>query len=192
MTQFLIGLLIFLGTHAFTMARGPRAALVGRLGEGGYKVAYALVSLAGFYLLVGGYGAWREAGVPQLWFPPVAMRHAVLLLMWPAMVLLVAAYAPPAGIIKARAKHPMLLAVKIWASSHLLANGDLATIVLCLAFLAWAVAARINLKRRPGVVLAQASGFTRGDAIALGVGTLAWAAFIGGLHRLLIGVGVVG
>lgn len=191
MTQFLIGLLLFLGAHGFVMARGPRAALVAKLGEGGYKVAFALVSLGGFYLLVSGYGAWRGAGVPQLWFPPVAMRHIVLLLMWPAMVLLVAAYAP-AGIIRARAKHPMLLAVKIWATSHLLANGDLASIVLCVAFLAWAVVARISLKRRPGVALAQATGFTRGDAIALGLGTLAWAGFIGGLHRWLIGVGVVG
>ncbi len=42
----------------------------------------------------------------------------------------------------------MLLAVKIWATAHLLANGDLGSILLFGGFLAWAVSARISLKRR--------------------------------------------
>jgi uncharacterized membrane protein len=36
-TLLVIGLIVFLGTHAFSMARGSRASLVGRIGEGPYK-----------------------------------------------------------------------------------------------------------------------------------------------------------
>jgi len=192
MTELVLGLAVFLGVHGFTTLRGPRTALIGRFGEVPYKIVYSLAALLGFYLIVAGFGAYRARGMVPVWDPPAFLRHIALLLMWPSLVLLVAAYARPAGIIKTRAKHPMLLAVKIWATAHLLANGDLGTMVLSVALLAWAVYARITLKRRPGVVLAEAQGWTMGDWIALGLGTAAWAAFIGGLHRALIGVGVLG
>ncbi len=45
-------------------------------------------------------------------------------------------------------KHPMLVAIKIWALAHLLANGDLASLVLFGSFLAFAVYDRISVKKR--------------------------------------------
>ncbi|HZY22173.1 MAG TPA: NnrU family protein, partial [Beijerinckiaceae bacterium] len=47
MALLILGLVIFLGAHAFSMARAPRAALMARLGEGPYKGLYALASLIG-------------------------------------------------------------------------------------------------------------------------------------------------
>ena len=81
-----------------------------------------------------------------LYTPPAALRHLALLLMLPVFPLLFAAYLP--GRIRAAAKHPMLLAVKLWAVAHLLANGTLADVLLFGGFLAWAVADRISVKRR--------------------------------------------
>lgn len=191
MLLLILGLAVFLAAHSFTTFRPERTAVIGRIGEIPYKVVFSLVSLAGIVLIVQGFGAYRASGYIPLWDPPVALRHVALLLMLPSFILLAAAYAP-SGLIKGAAKHPMLAGVKIWAFAHLLANGDLGSVVLFGAFLAWAVYDRIALKRREGVVVPPRSGWTRGDWIACAVGAGVWAAFVGGLHRLVIGVGVIG
>jgi uncharacterized membrane protein len=193
MTLLILGLALFLGTHAFTMARGSRAAAVARLGEGPYKGLYSLLSLAGIVLISVGYGQYRADGYVPVWEPPVWTRHLALLLVWFAFVAFAAAYLP--GRIKTRLKHPMLAGVKIWALAHLLANGDLGSILLFGSFLAWAVAARISAKRRDEVVphggpAAPPSGW-RNDILALAVGTAAYLAFAFWLHPWLIGVAVV-
>ncbi|MGJ3264782.1 MAG: NnrU family protein [Salinarimonas sp.] len=197
MLILILGLVLFLGTHAFTMARGPRKRAIERLGENGYKIAYSVSALVGIVLVSIGYGEFRtDPANLQIWYPPTWMAHIALLLMVFAFILFVATYLP--GHIKARAKHPMLAAVKIWAFAHLLANGDLASLILFLAFLAWAVAARISLKRRDvsplapaQAVAAKPSGW-RNDAIAVGGGLVAYVAFAFWLHPILIGVPVVG
>ncbi len=189
MTLLILGLVLFLGAHAFTMARGPRAALVGRLGETGYKAAYAAVSLIGFVLLVQGFGAYRAGAWVNVWHPPTFTKHLALLLTLPIFILFLATYLP--GRIKGLAKHPTLLAVKIWATSHLLANGDLGGMLLFGGFLAWAVMARISLKRRAGAVNPPVpAGFQANDAIAVGGGLALWAIFVFWAHPALIGVAV--
>jgi len=189
MLQLNLGLWIFLGGHVFTTLRPQRAALIERVGEGAYKGLYSLVALVGLALIVHGFGAYRSAGYIEVWNPPTFLRHLVLLLMWPAMVALVATYSP--GLIKAKLKHPMLVAVKIWALAHLLANGDLGSIILFGSFLGWAVYARIAAKRRGAPMLPADTPFGRGDIIALAVGTVAYLAMIW-LHPRLIGVPVIG
>lgn len=191
MLLLILGLAVFVTAHTFTTFRAERAAVIGRVGEIPYKIAFSLVSLAGIVLIVHGFGAYRASGYIPLWDPPVALRHVALLLMLPSLILLAAAYAP-SGLIKGAAKHPMLAGVKIWAFAHLLANGDLGSVVLFGTFLAWAVYDRIAIKRRADAVVPEPSGWTRGDGIAVAVGIAAWALFVGGLHRLLFGVGVVG
>ncbi len=187
MVLLILGLVLFLGMHAFTMAREPRAALIGKIGEGRYKGLYAVVSTAGLLLIVAGYGAYRASGYIQVWSPPVWFGHLLLILNLPIFVLLAASRS--GGMIEATVKHPMLLAVKIWASSHLLANGDLGSILLFGGFLAWAVMARISLKHRAGVsVPAKPAGFTQRDWIALGAGLVLWFVFARWLHTWLIGV----
>src|SRR5918911_4140516 len=179
MAILVLGLAIFLGTHAFTMARAPRAALIGRLGEGPYKGVYALLSLLGIVLIAVGFGRYRAGGYIDLWDPPVWTRHLALLLMWPAWVMVVAAYFP--GRIKRALKHPMLAGVKIWALAHLLANGDLGSILLFGSILVWAVLARISAKRRD--VAAQHGGTAapagwRNDVLAVVVRTAVYPAFV--------------
>lgn len=193
MLILILGLVLFLGAHLFTIARGPRAALVARIGEGRYKGLYSLVSLAGIVLIAHGFGLYRRDGWVQLWYPPVWTKHLALLLVWAAFISLAAAYLP--GRIKRTLKHPMITAVKIWALAHLLANGDLGALLLFGSFLAWGVIARISLKRRPDEVrqhggpVAEPAGW-RNDAIAVVVGTAAFFVFARWLHPWLIGVAV--
>jgi uncharacterized membrane protein len=198
MPTLLLGTLLFVGTHGFTMAREPRAALIGRLGENGYKIAYSLLSLLGLVLIGVGYGQYREAGYIQVWDPPAWTRHLALLLVWFAFVAFAAAYLP--GRIKGALKHPMMVGIKVWALAHLLANGDLGSMLLFGSLLAWAVVARIGIKRRSvaaahgGPLVEPAAPGTpagfRNDALALGIGTAAFLAFAIWLHPRLIGVAV--
>ncbi|MEO1252457.1 MAG: NnrU family protein [Pseudomonadota bacterium] len=185
MTLFLIGLVIFFGTHAFTtLARGPRDAMVAKLGANGYKGLYAIVALAGFAMIVVG---WREASVAAVYTPPYFLRHLTLGLMLFAMILLVAAYAPP-GRIAAATKHPMLAGVKVWAFAHLLANGELRSVILFGAFLAYAVIARIALKKRDAPI--RTAGPIINDAIAVSIGLGAYVAIYLWLHPYIAGVAI--
>ncbi|GBF57554.1 hypothetical protein PbB2_01221 [Candidatus Phycosocius bacilliformis] len=185
MTLLILGLLVFLGAHAFVRFRGPREALAGSLGAQPYRGVFSLVSLAGFVLLIYGYGQYRAAGMIPVWTPPTFLSHISLILMLPVMVLLVSAYSP--GKIKAMVVHPMLAAVKIWALAHLLANGDLGSMLLFGSFFAWALFARIRLGKAERVTMPMG----RGDWIALGLGTAVWLGFMAGLHKILIGVPVI-
>ncbi len=188
MTLLILGLILFLGVHSMRVfGEGPRTALQARLGELGYKGAYSVASLAGLVLIVVGYGAAREN--PQIvWIAPVWTRHLAALLTLLAFVLLAAAYVP-GNAIKARLHHPMVLGVKVWALSHLLANGMLADILLFGGFLLWAVlsfrAAR-GRDRAAGTVYPAGRGAPTLVAVAAGVG--AWAVIAFWAHGVLFGV----
>lgn len=190
MGPLILGLVIFLGMHSIGMAAPARRdGMVARLGEIRWKVLFSLVSLIGFVLIVWGYGVARVEPV-GLWSPPTWLRHVTLLLMLPVFPLLLATYLP--GRIQRAVKHPMLAAVKLWAFAHLLANGNLADLVLFGSFLAWAVADRISLKSRVPPPVYGASGGRGNDLIALVGGLVLYGAFIGVLHTWLIGVSPLG
>ena len=186
MALLILGLILFLGAHTLTTLRTTRAAAIGRLGEGPYKGLYSLVSVAGLVLIVWGFASYRGAGYIQVWNPPYALFHPIaLFLLWFAFVALAAAYSPPSRI-KAILRHPMLVGVKAWALSHLLVNGDLGSMLLFGGLLVWAVYDRIALKRR-GDMGAAPTGWSKNDAIALIIGTVAYVAVFW-LHDTLIGV----
>jgi uncharacterized membrane protein len=184
MTLLVVGIIVFLGLHLLPTATGLRDKLVARLGENGYKALFSLLSIAAFVVLVYGFA---KAPVIQIWSPPAWTRWIAIVLMLPAFILLVAAYVP--GRIKATLKHPFLVAIKTWALAHLLANGDLASIILFGAFLAYAVYDRITLKGRAatGIVTVPAAGPPRNDVVAVVLGTLLYLVFLIWLHPLLIG-----
>src|SRR5712692_9770958 len=117
MTLLVVGLALFLGIHTLTVARGTRAAVIGRLGEGPYKGLYSLVSAAGLLLIVWGFGRYRSGGYIPVWDPPTALLPVALVLLWFSFVALAAAYSP-LGKIKATLRHPMLVGVKAWALAH--------------------------------------------------------------------------
>lgn len=191
MTLLIAGLILFLGIHSIAItAPGLRVAAVARLGLNGWKGLYSLVAIAGFVLICIGYGEARINNPVWLYQPSKALRHLALLLMLPVFPLLLAAYLP--GRIRTAAKHPMLLATKLWALAHLLANGGLHDVLLFGGFLAWAVADRISLKRRAIVTPPPSAPASRWNDLVVVLGGLAlYVLFVGGLHKMLIGVSPV-
>lgn len=187
MTVLLLGLVVFLGIHSVSIvAPAWRDAQVAQR-AGAWKGIYSVVAAIGLALIVVGFGMARQSPV-VLWVAPVWARHLALLLMVPAFVLLLAAYLP--GRIATATKHPMLVAVKIWATVHLLANGTLADLLLFGGFLAWAVVDRISVKRRSGGASGPPARPAKpvNDAIAIVAGLALWALFVFGAHRWLFGV----
>jgi uncharacterized membrane protein len=188
MTVLIIGLVLFLGIHSVRIfAEGWRTRTVASVGAGKWKGLYTVVSLVGFGLILWGYSMARQQPV-VLWSPPVFTRHLASLLTLIAFVMLAAAYVPRSGL-KAALKHPMVLAVKVWAFAHLIANGTLADVLLFGSFLVWAVlsfrAAR-GRDRAAGTVYVAGTG--AGTAITVAVGVAAWALFAFWLHGAWIGV----
>src|SRR5215207_9851046 len=170
-----LGLAVFIGAHVFVTRREARTAVIARFGEGAYKGLFSLVSLIGIVLIVWGFARYRAPGYVDLWYPPVWTRHLAALLVWPSLIMIVAAYIPRN--IKRTLKPPMLSGVKLWALAHLIANGDLGSIILFGGILAWAVFDRITLKRRtdPGAPPIPVGGWGK-DAAAFVVGTLLYVA----------------
>ena len=187
----ILGLILFLGVHTLTTQRKLRAGVIGSLGEGGYKIAYTLASVAGLALVTWGFANYRATGWIDVWYPPTAFKHITVALMLPAIILVVASYIR--GRIYTTLKHPMLTGIKLWAAAHLLANGDLGSIILFGSFLAWAVFDRISLKRRadPGAPPIPVGG-PGNDLIAVAVGIVAYLALAFAFHPVVIGVPVFG
>ena len=191
LTILVLGLVVFLGAHVFVTLRGPRAAVIGRLGEWPYKGLMSLVSLAGLILIGYGFGQYRATGWIDVWSPPGWTYYVTQLLMWPASIFVVAAYSR--GNIWRTLKHPMLVGVKTWAVAHLLVNGDVGGIILFGSVLAWAVYDRITLKRRsdPGGPPIPEGGL-KNDIAAVVVGIILYLALGFVFHPVIVGRHVFG
>lgn len=190
MMVLIVGLILFLGIHLLPTSPELRDGLKERLGENVYKILFSLISLAGLVVIVLGFHKLQlhPGKNPILWDPPVWTRHIAVALMFPAMILLVASIIPSR--IRTATRHPMLIAIKIWALAHLLANGDLASLLLFGSFLAFAVYDRISVKRR-GTATPSGSAQPPGafnDVIVVVVGVALYAALLFGGHQWLIGV----
>jgi len=186
MTTLIIGLVVFLGIHSISIfAPTFRDGLAARLGVGPWRGIYSVISIVGFVLIIEGYAHARHEPV-VLYSPPFWTHHVTALLMVPVFPLLFAPYFP--GKIQATLKHPMLVAVKLWAVAHLISNGMLADVVLFGAFLVWAVADRLSYRHRTPRPLKGAPPSGRNDVIVVVVGLALYVAFLLWLHLKLIGV----
>lgn len=193
MLLLIAGLLLFLGMHSMRMFLPQwREAFIDSRGAGAFKGLYSLVSFAGLALLIFGYSQTRSAE-QHIWLPPAAMAHVAALLTLLAFVLLAAAYVP-GNRIKAAVGHPMVLAVKVWAFAHLLANGRLGDMVLFGAFLLWAIVNYVRSRksdRANGIVHSSQQSIAC-DSIVVVIGVGAWLIFALWAHAILIGVSPFG
>jgi uncharacterized membrane protein len=187
MLLLILGLTLFFLVHLVPTVNDLKHGLVARLGPGGYKAVFGVLSFVGLALIVVGYGKLQMAPGknPVLWYPPTWTRHLAFLLMLPAVILLVAAYVPSR--IRSAVKHPMLVAIKIWALAHLLANGDLASLLLFGSFLAYAVYDRISARQRAALgPLGSRAGGPLNDIVVVVLGAAIYTFFLFFGHAWLI------
>lgn len=192
MALLISGLALFFLVHLLPSMPAVRGPLVAKLGFGIYRALFSVISAAGLVLIVLGYGEMQglARANPQLWIPAPWIKHVVLLLMIPAVILLVAAYVPSR--LRTAVRHPMLTALMIWAFGHLLANGDLASILLFGSFLAYAVFDRISVMTRasPGP-LGDARGGSLQDVLVIVGGLALYAVLLFWGHVRLTGVALL-
>lgn len=189
MALLVLGIVVFLGIHLVrSFAPGLRAVMIKRSGTGTWRAIHGIASIVGLGLITIGFDQAR-ATTGMLYTPPVFMAHIALALMLIASICLVAAFLP-AGKIRVATKHPAILAIKIWALAHLIANGETASVLLFGAFLAWGVILRISMKRRwrAGEITYPAFVSYRYDLAAVALGAALYGVIVWRLHELVIGV----
>ncbi len=186
MLYLIAGLVLFLGVHSISIVSYRwRDATAQRVGAGAWRAAFALVSLAGLALIVYGFGRARENPV-VLYVAPVWVRDTMIMVMPFVFPMAFAAYLP--GLISTVLKHPLLVGVKLWAALHLLVNGGFHDVVLFGSILAWAVAVRISLKRRPARPIRRAPPWKWNDALAIALGFAVYVALVAGGHQWITGL----
>jgi uncharacterized membrane protein len=183
MLILIVGLVVFLGVHLVrVVAPGFRAAQIAE-NERRWKGIYSVLSLVGIVLIVWGWRSFRPEA-PEIYEPPSWGRHLAWLLVLLAFISFGAS--GPAGRIKHWIKHPMLIGTILWSAGHLLANGDLASLLLFGGFLVWAAVDLIAASQRgdpaPAVVR------PRSDVIAVVSGAVLFAVFGLWVHGWLFGV----
>lgn len=184
MTMLVLGLILFLGIHLLPIVPVARQALLAHWGERRYKGLFSIVSLAGFALIIAGY-VYAGRG-PQLFAPSTAAIHIAPFAVTLAFILFAAANMR--GRIRAALRHPMLIGLIIWATVHLLANGDQRGTVLFGAFLAYAIVDLVSAIARNAVKTFEVT--PRHDVMAV-VGGVVVALLVMTFHRLLFGPRVV-
>ena len=192
MAILVLGLVIFIGVHSIRIVAGPwRAAQIERFGPQAWRGAFAVLSIAGFVLIVYGYGLSRRYPVP-IWLPPFWMDDVTALLAAIAFVMIAAAYVP-GNHIKRALGQPVVSGVALWAFAHLLANGTLHAILLFAVFLIWAlIALRVENRRDREAGVVYPPGRASRDGLVVVIGLLAWAVFGFWLHGALIGIRPLG
>jgi uncharacterized membrane protein len=184
MTFLLSGLALFFGIHAIPMFPSFRASLQSRFGEMRFKGIYSLIALTGFALILLGMS---RADFRTIFSPPAWSALVAGLAMPVAFCLLVAAYVP--NNFRRIVRHPMLSGVLVWALAHLLANGDLASILLFGSFGLYAIVDIVSVNRRCAAETPARQPLFR-DVLVLVTG---FAAFwvVRYFHAALFGVPVV-
>lgn len=184
----IIGLALFLGLHCFASIRSREPGNIAQKYGIKYRAGFSLLSLIGFALLVYGYGVaradpnWNE----PIWIAPEWTRHLILAIMPFSMILFAAAEAP-AGYIKKYTKHPMVNGLKLWATVHLIYNGDWPSIALFGGFLLMGSVSRTMSKLRKDEGARRQDVSIKGDVISVVIGVALYLAILFYLHEWLIG-----
>ena len=185
MEILLLGTLIFFGVHLVPSFVKFREKLIIKLGEGKYKGLYSATALIGLILII--YGM-AKAEYKPIWEPSGWSRTVVAITMLLAFYLFAAA--DMKSNIKRFIRHPMLLGVLLWSCVHLLANGDLASIILFGSFAVFSIVAMVSANVRGAFLQKEKYPFKK-DVVSVIAGLVAYAVFVLVIHPYLIGVPVI-
>ena len=189
--EFALALMVFMASHRIPAMGGLKARLEGMLGRGGYVALFSAVSTVLLFWVI--FAAGRAPFVP-LWDQEIWQRWTVNIAMPVVIALTVfGTFAPNPFAFEGRAegfdaehpgiagitRQPLLWAMALWAAVHLLANGDLAHVILFGLFLAFALVGMGIVERRKRRTM----GVEAWEAAAKRTGLLPLAALLGGRWR---------
>lgn len=162
-TEYTLAFAAFFLTHSVPIRSPLRPWLVARLGRRGFGVAYSALSLAALAWLIGATG--RAPFVP-LWPWAPWQLHLTLVAMLPVCLLIALALGRPnpfsfggarnqdfdparPGVVRLT-RHPLLVALAVWAFAHIVPNGDLAHVILFATFGVFALFGRrlVDIRKR--------------------------------------------
>ncbi len=149
MSELWIAVIIWLVTHLGISSTPLRGVLVRSMGQSAYLGLYSLLATASLVYLI-----WIYTEVPRfdyLWLPDPSLYWVAKVTMPVAMILMVGGFMVPnptmvgatlddAGAedmargVTRITRHPFQWAVVIWALGHIVANGDLVSILFFSAF----------------------------------------------------------
>ncbi|SFJ41620.1 NnrU family protein [Celeribacter neptunius] len=205
--SFILAFVVFFLSHAIPVRPPVKPWVVARVGARGFGIAYSILSTA---ILVWLIVAANRAPFAPIWDTAPWMPHVTLTVMFLVCLLLAASIARPnpfsfGGARNARfdpahpgvvrlTRHPLLLALALWAFAHLLSNGDLAHVILFGAFGAFALMGGRMIDRRKRRELSARGQDHEALWAATRKGTIWPARDQRGqaLARLLIGIGLYG
>lgn len=194
--ELLAATILFIGGHFLLSSASLRKPLIQKLGNNGFQILYALCVLAAFvWMLV----AYTGAPFVNLWFPAPAFAWAPQLLMPIAFFAIIAGLTTPSATavggqkllldapqtaargIFSITRHPFLWGTTLWAFSHLLINGDAASIILMAGIAVLSLGGMYHIDQRREAALGAAWGpfamttsLVPFSAIASGRATLDW------------------
>ena len=171
----IVGVALWWAAHLFKRVAPARRAAMGNSGRG--AVAGALV--VSIVLMVIGY---RMTGDIFVWAPPTSMMHLNNMLILIAIWMM--SPAGQKGRILSRVRHPMQIGFGLWAFSHLLVNGDLASIVLFGGLLAWVPVQMAAINRAEPAWTPRTGGSLGKDGMFL-VASVLLLLIIGYVHGLI-------
>jgi len=172
MVWLIAGILLFAGAHLLPALDSTwRQKSIARFGSDGHRGVFSLFVLASVAVIVAG---WRATDPTFVYAPPAWGRVAANLGMALAFFLFVASGAPTN--VKRFLRHPQLLSVVVWSVSHLLANGEMRSIVLFGGLGLWAIGTMPLLDRRDGVWVRPERKPVVGDIVTIAI---AAAVFLG-------------
>ena len=182
MSLLVAGLLLFIALHLIPSVPPLRAALVDRLGQTPYRGVFAAIALTSLVVIVWGFS---QAPREPLYAAPIWGRHAAMTVGPIAGVRFAAANMPTH--IRALLRHPMLLGLLLWALAHLLANGEVRSVVLFGGFALFAMVETVSAVARGKHPPAEPAPRLAMDGAAV-VGGLVVAGLLMRFHGALFGM----
>lgn len=163
MTSLIAACVLFFLIHALISGTGLRTRMIRATGESAYRAGFSIVSLGAVVWMAMSYNIVSETGSNLLWYI-LNIIHAIMPVMLLALLFAVIGLTtrnptsvqqegllkqgdPATGIVRVT-RHPFLVGVALWAGAHLLANGDLASVIFFGTFLLVAIFGMPNIDRK--------------------------------------------